>query len=130
MQENEVAKEIVDAAFKVHQTLGPGLFESVYHKVLAYELERRRFEVSVKQRMSIRYEELILQDAFEADLVVNQKVIVELKSIESISDIHKKQLLTYLRLTNLRLGLLINFNVPLINNGIVRVVNGLNQDRE
>jgi GxxExxY protein len=125
MTENEIAKEIVDAAFKVHRHLGPGLFEAVYHKVLAYELERRGFQVKSKQRMAICYEGLQVDDAFEADLIVNDAVSIELKSVELLGAIHKKQLTTYLRLTGLRLGLLINFNVELIRDGIVRVVNGL-----
>lgn len=127
MNENEVAKEIVDAAFKIHVTLGPGLFESVYHRVLAYELERRGLEVIVKQKMAIRYDDLIIEEAFEADLIVNNAVVVELKSVESLGNIHKKQLLTYLRLTEHRLGLLINFNEVLIKDGIVRVVNELSE---
>lgn len=125
MNENELAKEIVDSAFKIHVALGPGLFESVYHRVLRYELDRRGLSVQFKQKMSICYEGLTIEEAFEADLIVNDRVIVELKSVEALGNIHKKQLLTYLRLTRLRLGLLINFNVVLIKDGIVRVVNEL-----
>lgn len=125
MNENELSKEIVDAAFKIHVTLGPGLFESVYHKVLAYELERRGLKVLVKQKIAIRYEDLMIDEAFEADLIVNDSVIVELKSVESLANIHKKQLLTYLRLSGLRLGLLINFNEVLIKDGMMRIVNDL-----
>ena len=125
MTENEISKVIVEAALKVHRALGPGLFESVYHKVMAYELKRRGLEVRYKPRMSIQFEELHIEDAFEADLIVNDSVIVELKSIEAIGAVHKKQLTTYLRLTGLRLGLLINFQVELIRDGIVRVVNNL-----
>lgn len=125
--ENELAKEIVDAAYTVHTALGPGLLESVYEAVLEYELRQRELEVIRQPQVPIRYAELEISDAFRADLIVGGKVIVELKSVETVSDLHKKQLLTYLRLTGLRLGLLINFGAPLIKNGITRVVNGLRE---
>ncbi|CAN5740698.1 GxxExxY protein [soil metagenome] len=125
MTENEISKIIVDAAFKIHITFGPGLLESVYETVLAYELEKRGCQVIRQQAIPVIYEEVQLDVGFRADLIVNRKVIVEVKSIEAIAPVHPKQLRTYLRLTDLHLGLLINFNVDLIKNGIKRVVNDL-----
>jgi len=125
MTENEIAKEIVDAAFKIHLTLGPGLLESVYEAVLAYELKQRGLSVVRQQAIPVIYGEIRLEEGFRADLIVEGKVIVELKSVETIAPVHKKQVLTYLRLTNLKLGLLINFGEALIKDGITRVVNGL-----
>ena len=125
MTENEVAKIIVDVAFKIHTTLGPGLLESVYEPVMAHELTKRGLRVLRQVPISIIYDGLILDEAFRADLIVEDLVIVELKSVEQIHPVHPKQLLTYLRLSEKRLGLLINFNVPLIKNGITRIVNGL-----
>lgn len=128
VEDNEITGEIVDAAMKIHKSLGPGLFESVYQKVLTYELERRKFFVEPKKKVGIHYENLFIPDAFEADLIVEKRVIVELKSIDQLGPIHSKQLLTYLRLAEIRFGLLINFNVPLLKNGLVRLVNGYEQD--
>ena len=125
MTENETATLIVDACYKVHKTLGPGLLESVYTAVLAYELEQRKAVVSRQQPLPVIYESVRLEEGYRADLVVNGKVIVELKSVETIAPVHKKQLLTYLRITNMKLGLLVNFGDILIKNGITRVVNGL-----
>lgn len=125
MTENEIAKEIVDAAFKIHTTLGPGLLESVYEAVLAYELKQRGLLVVRQQPIPVVYEEVHLEEGFRADLIVEGKVIVELKSVEVIAPVHKKQVLTYLWLTNLKLGLLINFGEALIKDGISRIVNGL-----
>jgi GxxExxY protein len=125
--ENEIAKIIVDAAFKVHTTLGPGLFESVYETVLAYELEKRGLRVKRQQPVRIVYDSLEFEEGFKADLMVEDKVIVELKAVETVHPVHKKQLITYLRLADKRLGLLINFNVHLIKDGITRIVNGLEE---
>ena len=125
MTENDVAKQVVDAAFKIHTTLGPGLLESVYEAVLAYELKQRGLQVARQQAIPVVYESVHLEEGFRADLIIEGKVIVELKSVEVISPVHKKQVLTYLRLTNLKLGLLINFGEALIKDGITRVVNGL-----
>jgi GxxExxY protein len=125
MTENEVAKEIVDAAYKIHTTLGPGLLESVYQAVLEYELGKRGLGVEANQPIPVVYEGVHLEVGFRADLIVENKVIVELKSVEAIHPVHKKQLLTYLRVANKRLGLLINFGAFLIKDGISRVVNGL-----
>lgn len=128
MHENEITSQVLDAAIKVHKVLGPGLLESVYQKVLSYELEQRGFKVEQQKSISVAYGSLIVEDAFFADQIVNQKVIVELKSVDEVSPVHKKQLLTYLRLTDLKVGLLINFNVHLLKDGIVRIVNGFEQN--
>jgi GxxExxY protein len=128
MTENAIAKEIVDAAFRIHTTLGPGLLESVYQTVLAYELGRRGLRAVSQQAIPVVYENVRIDTGFRADLVVEDKVIVEIKSVESLAPVHKKQLLTYLRLADKRLGLLINFQVALIKDGITRVVNGLEED--
>jgi len=125
MDENEIAREILDAAFKVHTTLGPGLLESVYEAVLAKELERRGFTVDRQRSIPILYGDLAFEEGFRADLVVEDKVLIELKSVEAVVNVHKKQLLTYLRLSDKRLGLLINFGGSRIKDGITRIVNGL-----
>ena len=125
MTKNEIAKQVVDAAFKIHTTLGPGLLESVYEAVLAYELQQRGLLVVRQQAIPVIYEAVRLEEGFRADLIVEGKVIIELKSVEVIAPVHKKQVLTYLRLTNFKLGLLINFGEALIKDGITRVVNGL-----
>jgi GxxExxY protein len=124
MTENEIATAVVDAAFKIHTTLGPGLFESVYEAALEFELQKRGLGVVHQVGLPVRYEEVRLELGFRVDLIVDGKVIVEIKSVEVLAPVHKKQLLTYLRLTDLRLGLLINFNVELIKHGIQRVING------
>ena len=125
MNENEIATIVVDAAFKIHKTFGPGLLESVYEATLKYELQKRGLKVLQQLSIPIAYEGLDLGIGFRADLVVGDKVVVEIKSIEALAAVHSKQLATYLRLMDLRLGLLINFNVGLIKNGIRRVVNRL-----
>jgi GxxExxY protein len=123
MTENEIAKQIVDAAYAVHTRLGPGLLESVYEAVLTYEIELRGLRVDRQVAIGIQYEKLSVPEAFRADLVVENKVIVELKSVEAVAPVHKKQLLTYLRLADRRLGLLINFGAETIREGIHRVAN-------
>ena len=128
MTENAIAKEIVDAAFRVHTALGPGLLESVYDTVLAYELDRRGLRTVRQQVIPVVYENVRIDVGFRADLVVEDKVIVEVKSVELLAAVHKKQLLTYLRLADKRLGLLINFQVALIKDGITRIVNGLQDE--
>ena len=125
MTENEIAKIIVDVAYHVHKRLGPGLLESVYETVLAYELKKRGLRVERQVPVAIVYDEIKFDEGFRADLIVEDKVIAELKSVENVVPVHKKQLLTYLRLTDKRLGLLINFGSELIRDGISRVVNGL-----
>jgi GxxExxY protein len=125
MHENETAREIVNAAYKIHTTLGPGLLESVYEATLAYELGKRGIEVARQQPVPVIYESVRMEMGFRADLIVGGSVIVELKSVEIVSPVHKKQLLTYLRLADKRLGLLVNFGAELIKDGITRVVNHL-----
>jgi GxxExxY protein len=127
MSENAVARQIVDAAYRVHTSLGPGLLESVYEAALAYELEKRGLRITRQQAIPVIYETVHILTGFHADLVVEDKVIVEIKALESIAPVHKKQLLTYLKLADKRLGLLINFNVALIKDGITRIVNGLQE---
>jgi len=127
MTENEIAKEIVDVAFKVHSTCGPGLLESVYESIMAHEHSKRGPEVSRQEAIPLVHESIRMAVGFRADLIVGHKVVVEIKSIEAIAPVHKKRLLTYLRLADKRLGLLINFNVDLIKHGISRVVNGLTE---
>jgi GxxExxY protein len=125
MHENAVAREIVDAAYQIHTKLGPGLLESVYETVLAFKLEKRGLHVRRQVPVSIVYEGIRFEEGFRADLIVQNKVIVELKSVEAVAPVHKKQLLTYLRLADKRLGLLINFGAALIKDGTTRVVNSL-----
>jgi len=125
MTENEIATTIVDAAYKIHTRLGPGLMESVYEATLAYELSKRGLRLRRQQGMPVIYEAVRMSVGFRADMIVGDKVIVEIKSIDVIAPVHRKQLLTYLRLADKRLGLLINFNVELIRDGITRVVNKL-----
>ena len=127
MTENEIAREIVDAAYKVHARLGPGLLESVCEVVLAHEIGKRRLSVKRQVAIPIRYDGLTFDEGFRADMVVENSVIVELKSIETVTAVHKKQLLTYLRLADKKLGLLINFGSALIKDGIHRIVNGLEE---
>ena len=125
MDENALAREIVDAAYTVHKELGPGLLESVYEAALCHELLERNILFSRQHWIPVTYKNLPVMDAFRADILVGGKVIIELKSMETILPVHKKQLITYLRLSECRLGLLINFGSDLIKNGITRVVNGL-----
>jgi GxxExxY protein len=125
VDENAISREIVDAAFRVHTTLGPGLFESVYEAALACELEKRGLRTARQKGLPVTYETVRLEMGFRADLIVEDKVIIEIKSVEEVAPVHRKQLLTYLRLANKRLGLLVNFNVALIKDGITRVANGL-----
>ena len=127
MTENEIAKVIVDVAYHVHVRLGPGLLESVYQEVMAYELTKRRLNILKKEPVPIVYDDRRFDKGYEADLIVENKVIVELKSVETVHPVHKKQLLTYLRLADRQLGLLINFGEALIKDGITRVVNRLEE---
>ena len=125
MHENEIAKIVVDTCFKIHVTLGPGLFESVYEEILYYELTKLGLKVERQRGIPVKWDNLVMEVGFRADLIVENKVIIELKSIESIAPVHQKQVQTYLKLTGLKLGLLINFNVNLIKDGIQRIVNRL-----
>jgi GxxExxY protein len=125
MTENEIGKVVVDTAVAVHRELGPGLLESVYEVVLAYELGQRGLYVQRQVPITIHYKEITFDEAFRADLVVEEKVVVELKSVEQVSEGHKKQVQTYLRLRGCKLGFLLNFGEALMKRGITRVVNGL-----
>jgi GxxExxY protein len=124
MTEDEIAKQILDAAFRVHTKLGPGLLESVYEVIMAYELKKRGLTADRQKPMPIMYEGLRFDEAFRSDIVVNGKVIAELKSVEALLPVHAKQLLTQLRLSDIKLGLLINFGEAHLKNGIKRIVNG------
>jgi GxxExxY protein len=123
MDENAIAKEIVDCSFKIHSKLGPGLLESVYERILHHELTKRGLDVQRQVPLPVVWDNLVFDEGFRIDLIVNGLVVVELKSIEKVAPVHKKQLLTYLRLTNKRLGLLINFGEMLIKDGIERIAN-------
>jgi len=125
MTENELSKIIVDTAYQIHHKLGPGLLESVYEEIMYYELSKQGVNVEQQKGIPVIWDELRMEIGFRADLIVEKKVIIELKSVEAIAPVHPKQLLTYLKLTGLKLGLLINFNEPLIKNGITRIVNNL-----
>lgn len=125
MTEDELSKIIVHKALEIHRELGPGLFESVYEEVLAYELQKQKLAVVRQEAIPVFYKEVRMEMGFRADLIVNQKVLIEIKSVKTLSDMHKKQIYTYLRLTGLKLGILINFNEALIKTGIKRVVNNL-----
>jgi GxxExxY protein len=127
MTENEIASQIVDIAYKIHSQLGPGLYESVYEICLVAELQKGGLSFTRQQAVPVTYENVQIDVGFRADIIVEDKVIVELKSVEAIATVHRKQLLTYLRLADKRLGLLINFNSALIKDSIVRVVNGLKE---
>ncbi len=125
MDENELSKIIVDRCLKIHKILGPGLLESVYEEVLYYELTRTNLKCERQVGISVIYKDIKMDLGFMADMIVEDKVIIELKSVENIMPVHKKQLLTYLKLTGMKLGPLINFNVELIKIGIARIVNKL-----
>jgi GxxExxY protein len=125
VHENQIAKEIVDAAFHIHTKLGPGLLESVYETVLAYEVRKRGFHVERQLPVPVVWDNVHFDEGYRLDLLVEEKVVVEVKSIEAVVPVHKKQVLTHLRLLDKRLGLLINFNEELIRNGISRIANGL-----
>jgi GxxExxY protein len=125
MTENEIAKIVVDASYHIHTHLGPGLLEPVYQRILEHELIKRGLRVEHDVAIPVQYDGLELGEAFRADLIVEDKVILELKSVEHTAPVHKKQTLTYLRLTGMKLGLLINFGAHLIKDGISRLVNGL-----
>lgn len=125
MTENEISKIIVDICYKIHTKLGPGLLESVYETILNYELTTRGLNVERQKALPVFWNETKMDIGFRADLIVENKVIIEVKSVEQIALVHPKQVLTYLKITNLKLGLLINFNEPLIKTGITRIVNNL-----
>jgi len=127
--ENSVAKIIVDVAFQIHKKLGPGLLESAYQTIMVDELKKRGLDVKSEVIMPVIYDDVVIENGYRADIIVEDLVIIELKSVEKIAYVHKKQLLTYLKLSNYKLGLLINFGAPLIKLGIKRVVNGLEENK-
>lgn len=123
--ENELSKIIVDCAFKVHKNLGPGLLESSYEECLMYELIKAGLFIEKQKALPLVYEEVKLEVGYRIDILVENKVVIEIKAVEVLNDVHLAQILTYLKLSGCKLGLLINFNVSLIKNGIKRVVNNL-----
>jgi iron complex transport system substrate-binding protein len=123
MNVNEITANVIDRSIKIHQDLGPGLLESVYESILEKELKRNGFFVERQKPISFSYDGLEFDDGFRIDLLVERTVILELKSVETILPVHAKQLLTYLKLTNLQVGLLLNFGAPVMKNGIQRIVN-------
>lgn len=125
MNENELSRVTFDCALKVHQNLGPGLLESTYEECLFYELKKTGLLIEKQKPLPLVYEEVKLDIGYRIDILIENKLIVEIKSVENLNDVHFAQLLTYLKLTNCKLGMLINFNVNLIKNGIKRVVNNL-----
>lgn len=127
LSENELSKIVVDAAYHLHKDLGPGLLETVYEVLLAHSLNARGLQVERQVPVPILYDGVKFDQGFRADLIVERKVLLELKSVEKPNPVHLKQLLTYLKLTNMKLGILINFGVPLIKDGLKRVVNDLKE---
>ena len=125
MTENEIAKIIVNTAYNIHVKLGPGLLESVYEEIMFYELKKQDLKIDRQKAIPVYWDKIKMPIGFRADLIVEDKVIVELKSVENIAPVHPKQLLTYLKITNLKLGLLINCNEKLTKDGITRIVNNL-----
>ncbi|WP_298766599.1 GxxExxY protein [uncultured Polaribacter sp.] len=125
MTENEISKIIVDCAYRVHKSLGPGLLESTYEACLYYELDKNNLVVQKQKVLPVIYDNLKLEAGYRIDLLVENKVIIELKSVKKLDDVHTAQMITYLRLSDCKLGLLINFNVSLIKYGIKRIVNNL-----
>ena len=125
MHENEISGIIVDTCLHIHKKLGPGLLESVYEEILAYELTQQNLMVERQKPIPVIWDDIKMELGFRADLIVEEKVVIELKSVQEIHPVHPKQLLTYLKLTDCKLGLLINFNETLIKNGITRIVNNL-----
>lgn len=123
MEYNEITSTIIEAAIEIHRQLGPGLLESVYRKILAHELRKRGLQVEEEKPIPVMWDKMRMNVGFRADLIVEEKVIVELKSCEAVNPVHKKQLLTHLRLTDMQVGLLINFGEQLLKNGIHRIVN-------
>ena len=125
MDENPLSREVIGAAIEVHRVLGPGLLESAYERALEQELLLRGFHVERQKPVSLVYKGIALGDAFRLDLLVERKLIVEIKAADELLSLHESQLLTYLRLSDLRLGLLVNFNVRILKDGVKRLVNGL-----
>jgi GxxExxY protein len=124
MTENEIAKLVIGLSIEVHKALGPGLLESAYKETLYYKIQKAGLKVEKEKPMPLVFEEVKLDCGYRLDLLVEDKLVIELKSIESLTDVHFAQTLTYLKLGNYKLGLLINFNVALVKDGIKRIING------
>lgn len=125
MDENEIAKLVLDVAFKIHKQYGPGLFESVYEEIFMYEWSKSGIPILRQHPIPLVHETIKLEAGFRADFIIDRKIIIELKSVEILADVHYKQVLTYLKLTKLKLGLLINFNTAYLKDGIHRIANNL-----
>jgi len=125
MTENEISKIVFESALKVHKTLGPGLLESAYEECMFYELKKYNLKIEKQKALPLVYEEIKLNVGYRIDIIVEDKFIVEIKSVETLNDVHLAQILTYLKLSDCKLGLLINFNVKLLKEGVRRVVNGI-----
>jgi GxxExxY protein len=125
MTENEISKIVFESALKVHKTLGPGLLESAYEECMFYELKKSNLKVEKQKALPLVYEEVKLDVGYRIDIIIEDKFIVEIKSVVALNDVHLAQLLTYLRLSECKLGLLINFNVKLLKDGVRRVLNGV-----
>ena len=124
-RENELAKLVLDICFRIHRLYGPGLFESVYEEIFCFEFEKERIQFEKQKVIPLIHESIKLETGFRADVIIENKLLVEFKSIEHLAEIHYKQVQTYLKLANLKLGLLINFNTVYLKDGIHRIVNGL-----
>lgn len=125
LHENEIATEVVDSCVVVHKELGPGLLESIYVAALAIELSNRGFAVRVQQEIPVQFRGNDLGLGFRADIIVNSKLVIEVKSVEELASVHHKQLLTYLKVLDMKLGILVNFNSAVLTSNIKRIVNGL-----
>ena len=125
LTEQEISKIVFDCALRVHKALGPGLLESAYEECLYYELKKSNLKVEKQKPLPLVYEEVKLDVGYRIDLIIEDKFIVEIKAVETLNEVHLAQLLTYLKLTDCKLGLLINFNVKLLKNGVQRVINGI-----
>jgi len=125
MTENELSKKVFDASLKVHKALGPGLLESAYEECLFYELKKCGLWTEKQKPLPLVYEEVKLEVGYRVDIMVENKLVIEIKAVEAFNDVHLAQILTYLKLSGCKLGMLINFNVSLIKDGIKRVVNNL-----
>ena len=128
MHENEISGKVVDLSIKIHNALGPGLLESVYQRILAYELRKAGLQVETEVAVPIEWDGNVIDESFRADIIVEGKVLLELKSIEKTQPVHRKQTLTYIKLANLKLGLLINFGSALLKDDLHRLVNNLKED--
>ena len=128
MTTNELSKIVFEAGLRIHRTIGPGLLESAYEACLTYELEKKGLKVERQLSLPLQYEEMIIPDAYRVDLFVERKLVIELKTVSELNELHFAQVLTYLRLLKCPLGLLINFNVPLFKDGVRRVANGYLED--